>query len=184
MQELKRTGTGTRIHRLAALFLLLAFVLAGTGCGPKVIKDRPPFVSISSMSMEGGMLATTFDIANQNGVSLEVDSTEIKVNVRDTELVRYDSQEKFTIGANSTEKITARLELADFTQTLLLSLDSGELDSLSIDLTGQVHTNKEGNLRFEQKGYLYRVPGRPGQFRSAVTQAKELVRDEPRYKGN
>ena len=43
-----------------------------------------------------------------------------------------------------------------------------------------MHTLEDGNLRFEQEGYLYRVPGRPGQFRSAVTQAKGLVRDKPR----
>jgi hypothetical protein len=41
-----------------------------------------------------------------------------------------------------------------------------------------VHTVEDGNLRFSQKGYLYPVPGRPGQFRSTVTQAQGLQRDD------
>ena len=37
---------------------------------------------------------------------------------------------------------------------------------------------EDGYLAFAHKGHLYPVPGRPNQFRSAVTQAKGLTRDE------
>ena len=184
MEKLNQAGTTPRALRLATLLLVSLAVLASAACGPRVIKDRPPFVSISSMNLENGLLSTTFDIANQNGVPLEINSTEITVTVNTSELTRYDSQDMLAIDANSTEKVMARHAPDDFTQKLLVSLDSGELDSLSIELSGRVRTVDSGTLRFEQKGYLYRVPGRPGQFRAAVTQADELVREEPRYRRN
>ena len=184
MEKLKHTAVTPRALRLGTLLVVSLAVLASAACGPKVIKDRPPFVSISAMNLEGESLSTTFDIANQNGVPLEINSTEITVNVNTSELTRYESRETLLIDANSTEKIATRHAPDDFTRKLLVSLDSGELDSLSIDLSGRVRTVDSGTLRFEQKGYLYRVPGRPGQFRSAVTQADELVREEPRYRRN
>ena len=180
METLNRTGRNRRLLRFVSLLLAVAAALAAAACGPKVIKGRPPFVSISAMNLDGGELVTRFDIANNNGVAMNIDTAEITVSVRDSELTRYESREPLLVGANSTEAVTARLEPEDFTLTLLRSLDSGELDSLSIAIAGRVHTLEDGNLRFEQEGYLYRVPGRPGQFRSAVTQAKGLVRDEPR----
>ncbi len=180
MEHLNPIDRIRRNIRLASLLILSLALLAVTGCGPNVIKGRPPFVSISSMSLDGSTLTTRFDIANQNGVAMNIDTAEISVMVRDTELIRYDSNEPLEVGANSTETVTTTGQPEDFTRTLLASLDNGQLDSLSIDVSGRVHTPEDGFLRFEQNGYLYRVPGRPGQFRSAVTQSKGLVRDEPR----
>lgn len=177
---MKTTGTQFRFIRLATLLLLSLTLVAGTACGPPVIKGRPPFVSISSMNLDGNMLSTGFDIANQNGVAMSVDQLEISVTVRGSELVRLDSQESLEVDANSTETVSTRFEPDDFTKTLLSSLENGQLESLSIDLEGRAHTLEDGYLRFEQKGFLYTVPGRPGHFRSAFTQAKGLVREEPR----
>lgn len=180
METLNRAGRNHRLFRFVSLILAAAAALAVVSCGPKVIEGRPPFVSISAMNLDGGELVTRFDVANNNGVAMNIDAAEIKVSVRDSELTRYESREKLLIGANSTEAVTARLEPDDFTLTLLKSLDGGQLDSLSISIAGRVHTLEDDYLRFEQEGYLYRVPGRPGQFRSAVTQAKGLVREDPR----
>ena len=70
-------------------------------------------------------------------------------------------------------------ELPDeFTRSLLDSLGSGEVKSLAFDLNGKVHTLEDSYLSFAHKGYLYPVPGKPGYFRSAATQAKGLHREE------
>lgn len=180
IQCLKHSGTGIRIPRLLVTLLVGVAILAGASCGPKVIKGRPPFVSISSMQLVDDTLTATFDMSNQNGVEMNIDLVEIEVSVTTTELTRYDSQASLLIGANSTEEVSVAKTPDDFTRKLLVSLDNGQLDSLSFDLGGRVHTAEDGNLRFEQKGFLYPVPGRPGQYRAAVTQAKGLVRDKPR----
>ena len=56
----------------------------------------------------------------------------------------------------------------------LASLENREVKSLPFTLQGSVRTLEDGILRFEQKGHLYPVPGKPGFFRSAVTQAEQL----------
>ena len=61
---------------------------------------------------------------------------------------------------------------------VLASLEGGEVNSIPFDLNGRVTTVEDGVLRFEYRGHLYPVPGRPGQFRSAVTQARELQRED------
>jgi hypothetical protein len=36
-----------------------------------------------------------------------------------------------------------------------------------------VHTTEDGYLDFKHEGYLYTVPGKPGQFRSATSRTRE-----------
>lgn len=179
MERLNHTGKYVRITRLPITLLLGIALLAGTACGPKVIKGRPPFISISGMSLSGESLATVFDISNQNGVPMTIDSVEITVRVNTTELVRFTGVKRLVIDANSTEEVHERHPPDSFTNTLLTSLDSGELNSLSFDLEGRVQTLEDGTLRSEHTGYLYPVPGKPGHFRAAVTQARGLVREDP-----
>lgn len=179
MEYLKPTGKKIRMIRILSLLLISLAVLSGVSCGPNVIKGRPPFVNISEMSLATDTLSASFDISNQNGVPMDIDDLEISVRVNTSELTRYDSQDSLLIGANTTEEVSVQSAPDDFTRSLLTSLDNGQLQSLSFDLEGRVHTLEDGYLSFEQKGYLYPVPGRPGHFRSAVTQAKGLVREKP-----
>lgn len=160
----------------AALLILCCFLLAG--CGPQVIKGRPPFVNISAMSLIDGTLATEFDISNQNGVPMSIDNVDITVRVGESVLAGLNQPVDLVIDANSTEGTRSEQQADDFSQTLLASLQSGELKSLSFDLEGRVHTAEDGFLKFEQNGYLYPVPGKPGYFRSAVTQASQLKRED------
>ena len=82
------------------------------------------------------------------------------------------------IDANSAEEIRVGERPGGEALDLLSSLERREVNSLPFELVGRVRTQEDGYLRFEQKGHLYPVPGRPGSFRSAATQAKELRRDE------
>lgn len=159
-----------------ALLLLVAGLLQA--CGPQVLKGRPPFVRISSMALEDERLSAVFDISNQNGVPMTISRIQVTVRVNDVELAGDDREFRLAIDANSTEEVRVE-ELPDtFTRDLLASLEGGEVKSLPFDLEGSVLTAEDGVLDFEYRGHLYPVPGRPGQFRSAVTQANELQRKD------
>lgn len=157
---------------------ILLATLVCVGCGPQIIKGRPPFVSISGMSMIEDRLSADFDISNENGVPMTITSIDISVRVNEVEITRHDRDFNLTIDANSIEEVHVEKLPDEFTRSLLESLDKREVNNLPFDLNGQVLTSEDGNLRFEHKGYLYPVPGKPGHFRSAVTQAKELRRDD------
>ena len=178
MEQLKprENNDRGRLAPIVAACLLIALLAAA--CGPKVIKGRPPFISISGMALNDDRLSAEFDITNQNGIPMTISMIDISVTVNDVALTRENRTFELLVGANSTEEIRVDELPDDFTRELLASLQEGEVKSLPFDLKGRVMTAEDGSLRFEQKGYLYPVPGRPGQFRSAVTQAKELRRTE------
>jgi len=162
----------------AVLVLALAAMLIAA-CGPKVIRGRPPFVNVSGLNLANDTLHAEFGISNQNGVPMTIRAADFSVSVRETELVRYAQPVELAIDANSTEDVRTAQAVEPFTRTLLVSLDNGELASLAFDLAGSVETAGEGTLRFEYTGYLYPVPGRPGYYRAAVTEARELLREDP-----
>jgi len=102
----------------------------------------------------------------------------ITVTVNGLELARKTGEFKLGIDANSAEEVHVEQLPEPFTRDLLASLQNREVNSLPFFLSGSVRTLESGRLRFEQKGHLYPVPGKPGFFRSAVTQAEELRRED------
>ncbi|RPI00092.1 MAG: hypothetical protein EHM68_00075 [Lysobacterales bacterium] len=157
----------------------LAGTLACTACGPNVIEGRPPFIGISGMHLQGDTLAADFRIDNQNGVAMNIQAIEITVTVNEVTLTRENRDYDLSIDANSSEEVRVERLPDEFTRELLASLENREVRSLPFQLAGRVLTQEDGYLRFEQKGHLYPVPGRPGHFRSAVTQAEDLRREDP-----
>ena len=110
---------------------------------------------------------------------MDIDGIEIQVQVEDAVLTRYNSDFKLKISANGTEEILVEQLPDEFTQQLLASLQSGEVSSLPFQLEGKVNTLLDGTLQFRNKGHLYPVPGRPGQFRSATTHSSRVHGDDP-----
>ena len=110
---------------------------------------------------------------------MEIEGIEIHVQVEDAELTRYNSDFRLLIDANSAEEIFVEQLPDEFTQQLLASLESGEISSLPFRLEGRVHTVTDGTLRFRNKGHLYPVPGKPGQFRSATTHSSRIHGEDP-----
>ena len=168
-----------RIPFALGLATLVLAALVVTACGPDVIRGRPPFVNLSALSLADEQLHAEFRVANQNGVPMTITATEIAVTVRATDLLRDAQRLDLPIDANSAEDLRIAQPVEPFVATLLRSLDSGELTSLPFDLSGSVQTVEDGALRFEYTGYLYPVPGRPGHYRSAVTQTRELRPEDP-----
>jgi hypothetical protein len=157
---------------------MLLVAAGAVSCASEIIKGRPPFISISGMSLVDNRLSADFDIRNQNGVPMSIDMIDITVKINDVEITRDNRNLDLSIGANSAEEVHVEELPDDFTRELLDSLGSGEVKSLAFDLEGRVHTLEDGYLSFAHKGYLYPVPGKPGHFRSAVTQARGLQRED------
>ena len=176
MQFMIRTQAGAT-SSLARLAMLLA-VFACASCGPQVIEGRPPFIGISDMSLLDDTLSVNFRISNQNGVPMNIEAIDIEVTIDSARLAGENRPFTLTIDANSAEEVHVEQLPEAFTRDLLASLENREVNSLPFLLKGSVQTLEDGRLRFEQKGHLYPVPGKPGFFRSAVTQAEELRREE------
>ena len=142
-------------------------------CGPHLVKGKAPFVSISSVLMGNESLSASFDIRNINDVPLEIDFVAVSIYVRDAQLILHEEPMALVIDPNTTEVIAVEKLLDESARSLLDSLESGGVQSLPITLDGRVHSPEEGNLVFRNEGHLYRVPGRPGQFRSASSAVTE-----------
>ncbi len=167
------------IVRNKTSILLLLTILACTACGSNIIHGRPPFISISKLSLQGDHLLADFNISNPNGEAMNIDRIEITVRVEEEELARYHEDFKLMIGANSTEVIEVEHFPDAFVQDLLVSLRDGEIPNLPFRLEGRVHTEEDKFLQFKHKGHLYPVPGKPGQFRSATIQSSRIRQDDP-----
>jgi hypothetical protein len=160
-------------------WLTLVLLLVGcASCGPRIIEGRPPFIGISAMQLADEKLSADFRISNQNDVAMTIQAIDITITIDQVELVREDRDLRLSIDANSAEEVHVEELPEDFTRDLLQSLERGAVNSLPFSLRGRVRTLEDGYLRFEQKGHLYPVPGKPGAFRSAVTQAQDLRRED------
>jgi len=168
----------THSRALAPLVFLLLTLSTLISCGPQTIKGRPPFISISSMSLIDDRLSADFDIRNQNEIPMTISMVDITVTVNDVELTRENREFDLVVGANSAEEVKVEELPDEFTRNLLESLGNKEVKSLPFDLEGRVRTVEDGYLSFSHKGHLYPVPGKPGFFRSAVTRSKGLSREE------
>ena len=175
MKEIVKKKTA----RNSSFLLLLLIILACASCGQTIIQGRPPFISISELSLQGDQLTVDFNISNPNGEAMNIDGIEITVRVEEAELTRYNEDFKLAIGANSTEVIEVEQFPDAFVQDLLVSLKDGEVPSLPFRLEGGVHTMEDGLLKFRHKGHLYPVPGKPGYFRSATIQSSRIRQDDP-----
>ena len=177
MQGMKRNRRQPNLLwvRWLALMLLIG---SCASCGPNIIEGRPPFIGISAMQLSGDKLSADFRIANQNDVAMTIQAIDITITVNEVELVRENRDLQLAIDANSAEEVKVEELPEAFTRELLQSLESGAVGSLPFSLNGRVRTLEDGYLSFEQKGHMYPVPGKPGSFRSAVTQAQELRREK------
>ena len=164
------------MYGLSRVLAGLLCVLAAAGL-VRALRRRVGDLEVRGLG--GDRLRAEFGFSNQNGVPMTISATELAVTVRGTDLLRHAETLDLPIDANSAEDVRVEQPVDPFVRTLLVSLDSGELTSLPFDLAGSVQTAEDGTLRFEYTGYLYPVPGRPGQYRSAVTQTRELRAGDP-----
>ena len=69
------------------------------------------------------------------------------------------------IPAGGFERVELQLDATPGGTALLQALEEKTLNSLPYRLDGNVESPDEGVLEFSREGFIYTVPGRPGQFR-------------------
>jgi LEA14-like dessication related protein len=159
--------------KAANLLVLVVIVALCSACGPRQVKGQPPFVSISSMTVNGDTLAATFNVRNINDVPMDIDSVDITIRIRNAELTRHQGALTLSVDPNTTEEVAVEKLPEQFARELLDTLESGETNSLPFFLEGRIHTAADGFMPFRHEGHLYPVPGRPGHFRSASSRTRE-----------
>jgi hypothetical protein len=162
-----------RPYTPACVLVLLVSLVLCIGCAPNKIKGNPPFVAISSMMMTDEALSASFDVRNINQVPMTIDAVEITISTRGSEFSTYSGAYQLNLDPNTTEAITLDKLPADRARGQLAELQGGKIASLPFSLQGRVHTIEDGYLDFRHEGYLYTVPGKPGQFRSATSRTRE-----------
>jgi len=159
--------------KLRLYILMLVSLLLCIACAPNKIKGNPPFVSIASITMTDQDLVAGFDVRNINEVEMTIDSVDITISAKGSDFSHYSGAYSLKIDPNTTETITLDKLPDENARRQLTDLQSGKIASLPFSLQGRVHTAEDNYLDFKHEGYLYTVPGKPGQFRSATSRTRE-----------
>jgi hypothetical protein len=157
----------------SAKLLLLLLISLCAACGPHKVKGKAPVVSISSMTLQDGTLAASFNIRNINDVPLDIEQIQITIRVQEAELTRHVESMALSIDPNTTEEIAVNKLPDEFARDVLASLENHDVENLPFFLEGEMLTQQDGKVLFRYEGYLYPVPGRPGQYRSASSRTRE-----------
>ncbi len=152
--------------------LLLLFILCAA-CGPNQVKGKAAVVSIASMSVDGEQFSATFNFRNINDVPMDIEQININIHIGDVELTRHVDSLALSIDPNTTEDVVVNKLPDEFSRELLAELESGNVKSLPFFLEGRLKTTQDGNVPFKYEGFLYPVPGKPGQYRSASSRTRE-----------
>ena len=153
--------------------LLLSTIILCASCGPQQIRGEAPFVSISSLSVQGETLSLLVDIRNINDVEMNITSVDLNIRVEEEELLRYQNAIDISIDPSTTEEVVMDQLPVNAAAALLAELESGAVASLPFSLDGQIQTFEDGSLGFKHEGHLYPIPGKPGQYRSATSRTRE-----------
>ncbi len=157
----------------AKLLLLMLLISLCTACGPHKVKGKAPVVSMSSMTIQGENLAATFNIRNINDVPLDIEQIRINIRVQEAELTRHVESMALSIDPNTTEEFAVNKLPDEFARDVLATLENQDVENLPFFLEGEMRTQQDGNVPFRYEGYLYPVPGRPGQYRSTSSRTRE-----------
>lgn len=150
-----------------AIYLLLMAALLCASCGSSIVRGQAPVVRITELSHGDGKINLQLNIRNINGVDLSVQRIDFRLTADENEeqLVVYAGPVAVNITANGIESWSVETEESDAGRALLEKLEKGEIKSLPYQLKGSISAKDGGTMRFEHKGHLYPLPGRPGHFR-------------------
>lgn len=156
-------------------FLILSICLMTTACSGGLIRGEPPMVGLATIKLEPRALNARVAIYNPNDVELPVESVEMAMTLGDTDLGTHMAQPDIIIHPNGTEEISFSFPEDETAGATLTELENKEINSAPYKITGRVIAADGDSEKFSQEGYLYPIPGRPGEFRGAGPQS-----DRPR----
>lgn len=152
-------------------FLLVCISLVITACGAGQIRGEPPLVGISSIQSQPTALTARVDINNPNDVDMPIETVEMAMTLGDTDLGTHTEQLGISVSPNGTERIGFTFPANGTAASTLSDLEDKVINSVPYTVSGRVIASDGYDERFSQEGYLYPIPGRPGEFRGAGPQS-------------
>lgn len=145
--------------------LACAVLLVLTGCAGTGIRGQPPFVTVNNLRMTEPDIELDLGFRNVNSIALDLTGISFSMLVDRNLLVSYNAASQVSISANGTENLRFEMPADEPGLAALRSLATGEIQSLAYIVEGEISAQEESRLKFRREGFLYPVPGRPGQFR-------------------
>lgn len=144
--------------------LLLAGMLSA--CSSDAVRGEAPFAEASGWRIEGRNLEIDLRLRNVNDDPMRVTGIAFEVELdEDVPLFRHRGDTDVEIPPGGFESLTIRGEATMEGTALLESLSEQARGDLAYVLEGTVTTADSGDLPIRREGRIYRVPGRPGEFR-------------------
>ena len=148
-------GVATQ-SKFLAVGSVVPWAAAGVGAVATQSYANPRYGPEGLALLEGGLPAWRASGLPLDAVAGGVGSTSVAV---------YNAASGVTISASGTENLRFSLATNAESLALLAGLESGETASLAFLLEGEITTSEEAKFKIRREGFLYPVPGRPGQFR-------------------
>ena len=145
--------------------LVLFAALALSACAKSGVRGQAPFVQINSLGLFEHTLTLDLGVRNVNSEPFSIEHIEFSIMVRDTGLAVYNAASNANLIANGSENLRFELAASPEGLALLTALQHGEIGSLEYELEGVFQLTENAKMKFRHTGHLFRVPGRPGQFR-------------------
>lgn len=155
----------TTFKQYLVMVLVILLAMLSTACGAKLIRGESPMVRISELSHQDDNISLQLSIRNINGEPLNIQEIALTLSTEEQQLVAFSGPVTINIVANGTETWSVDLAETTLSRDRLNALQNDEIKSLPYNLDGSIRTMDTGKLRFEYKGHLYTLPGRPGYFR-------------------
>lgn len=152
-----------RVGALRWCGALLALALGA--CVSAGVRGHAPFATINALKLDGLAVELDLGLRNPNSAPLLIRHIEFSIRVEDTSLAVYKAASQASVLANGVENLRFQLHATPEGAALLSGLERGERASLAFTLKGVMTTEDKMELKLDREGYLYPVPGRPGQFR-------------------
>ncbi len=150
--------------------LIICSCLLVAACGGGLVRGQPPLVGMSSLKVQENEVRTRVDVYNPNGVDMMVQEFEMSMTLGDTDLGLHRIEIDLNINPNGTEEVGFPFPGNTAAATTLAELERGEINSVPYTISGRVIDADGDSEKFSQDGYLYPLPGRPGEFRGAGPQ--------------
>lgn len=154
------------MKRLAAgLFTAVLGLLAACSAGSGDVRLEPPAVKVESLRIESGRVNLGLRIHNHNDHELLLQSVAIAMHVSDVELFDSTRRLALDIGPRGREVVQLDAPLLPDGARLLSRLEGSRGTHIEFELSSEIMIDGQKDAKSVDQGFLYPVPGQPGQFR-------------------
>jgi LEA14-like dessication related protein len=145
------------------LFMMVALILGS--CASKGVRGQSPFIQVNSLKMMDETISLDLGVRNVNTETLLIGQIEFSISLNETSLAVYKAASQASVPANGIENLHFELNPSADGVALLNELQNDERPNLEYSIEGVLFVNEGDEMKVSRKGHIYRVPGRPGQFR-------------------